>query len=132
FRYDRQALAPGLAARWHALGLADAADIGRDAAIAACVPARLDLLKELDGGVAPGIPALQEIRRIGIDDTPPIVAPMLPDRPGRQLHIPLDRAAAATDLRGNGHGAPALAGQGPHRVIAGRPARAARGRPSLL
>src|SRR5215468_3873927 len=43
-RYHRQALAPALAAGWDALGLADAADIGRDAAIAARVPARLEFL----------------------------------------------------------------------------------------
>ena len=79
-RHDGQRLAAALAAGWDALGLADAADIGRDAAIAARVPARLDLLKELDGGVAPGVPALQEIRLIGIEDTPPIVAPVLPAR----------------------------------------------------
>src|SRR5262249_58454144 len=66
-RHHRQALAPALAAGWDALGLADAADIGRDAAIAARVPARLDLLQELDGGVAPGVPALQEIRLIGLN-----------------------------------------------------------------
>ena len=70
-RHHRQALAFALAAGWDALGLADAADIGRDAAIAPGVPTRLDLLKELDGGVAPGVPALQEIYLIGIDDTRP-------------------------------------------------------------
>jgi hypothetical protein len=47
-RHHRQALAPALAAGWDALGLADAADIGRDAAIASRVPVRSDLLKELD------------------------------------------------------------------------------------
>ena len=63
-RHHRQALRrPGGGV--DALGLADAADIGRDAAIAPGVPTRLDLLKELDGGVAPGVPALQEIYLIG-------------------------------------------------------------------
>ena len=112
--------------------MADTADVGRDTAIAARVPARLDLLKELNGGVAPGIPALQEIRLIGIEDTPPIVALVLPDGPGWHLEIPLDRATAAADLRGDGHGAPALAVQGPDRVIACLPAGGALGCPRLL
>ena len=51
-RHHGEHLAEALAAGWDALGLADTADIGRDTAIAARVPARLDLLKELDGGVA--------------------------------------------------------------------------------
>jgi hypothetical protein len=75
-------LAPALAAGWDALGLADAADRGRDAARASRVPARLELAEQLDGGVAPGVPALQEIRLRGIEDTPPIVAAVLPDGPG--------------------------------------------------
>jgi hypothetical protein len=58
-RHHRQALAPALAAGGDALGLADAADIGRDAAIAARVPAPSDLLKQLDGGMTARIPALQ-------------------------------------------------------------------------
>ena len=115
-----------------ALGLADAADIGRDAAIAACVPTCLDLLKKLDGGVAPGVPALQEIRLIGIDDTSPIVAPVLPAGPGRHLEIPLDRATTAANLRRDGHSAPALPVQGPHLLIDGLSARGALGRAGLL
>src|SRR6266404_5857507 len=113
---------PALAAGWDALGLADAADIGRDATIASRVPVRLDLLKELDGGVAPGVPALQEIRLIGIEDTPPIVATVLRHGPCWHLQIPLDGPTAAAHLRGDGRRAPALAVQGPHRVIACLPA----------
>src|SRR5215831_18686545 len=69
-RHHRQALAPALAAGWDALSLADAADIGRDTAIAARVPAPSDLLKKLDGGMTARMPALEEIRLIGIEDTP--------------------------------------------------------------
>src|SRR5207253_6595571 len=108
-RHHRQELAPALAAGWDALGLADAADRGRDATIASRVPVRLDLLQELDGGVAPGVPALQEIRLIGIEDTPPIVAPVLPDGPGRGPQIPLDGATTTAHLPRNRPDTPALA-----------------------
>jgi len=86
-RHHRQELAPALAAGWDALGLADAADIGRDAAIAPGVPARLELVKQLDGGVAAGVPALQDIVLIRIEDTAAIVTAMLlvNDLPSEQL-----------------------------------------------
>src|SRR5215813_12306901 len=90
-----------------ALGLTDAADIGGDAAIAPGIAPQLELPQQLDGGVAAGIPALQEIVLIGIEDTPPIVAPVLPHGPRRHLQIPLDCAPAAAHLRGNGRRAPA-------------------------
>jgi len=77
-------------------------------------------------------PALQEIRLIGIEDTPPIMAPVLPGGPGRHLEIPLDSATAAAHVHGDGRRAPALAVQGPHRVIARLPAGGALGRPGLL
>ena len=108
-RHHRQELAPALAAGWDALGLADAADRGRDAAIASRVPARLELAEQLDGGVAPGVPALQEIRLIGIEDTPPIVAAVLPDGPGRGPQIPLDGATTTAHLPRNRPDTPALA-----------------------
>src|SRR5262245_4425565 len=84
FRDDGERLAQALAAGGDALGLADAADIGRDAAIAPGVAPQLEFPKQLDGGVAAGIPALQEIVLIGIDDTASIVAPVLPPGPRRQ------------------------------------------------
>ena len=77
-------LAPALAAGWDALGLADAADIGGDAAIAPGVAPRLELPKQLDGGVAAGIPALQDIGLIRVEDAASVVAAMLPHRPRRQ------------------------------------------------
>src|SRR6266851_4250647 len=54
--------------RLQVLGLAEAADIGRDAAIASRVPVRLELLKELDGGMTARIPMLEEKRFVGIQD----------------------------------------------------------------
>ncbi len=95
-------------------------------------PLRLDLLQELDGGVAPGVPALQEIRLIGIEDTPPIVAPVLRHGPRRHLQRPLDGAPAAAHLRSEGRRAPALAMQGPHRVIARLPTGGTLGHAGLL
>ena len=80
----------------------------------------------------PGVPALQEIGFIGIEDTPPIVAPVLRHRPRRHLQIPLDGATAAAHLCGDGRRAPALAVQGPHLVIARLPAGGALGRAGLL
>src|SRR2546422_4335222 len=127
-RHHRQDLAPALAAGWDALGLADAADVGRDAARASRVPVRLDLLKELDGGVAPGVPALQEIRLIGIEDTPPRVATVLPDGPGRGPQIPLDGATTTAHLPRNRPDTPALAVEGPHLVIDRPPAPGGPGR----
>src|SRR5260370_25399040 len=65
---------------------------------------------------------------IGIEDTPPVVAPVLWHGPRRHLQIPLDGAPAAADLHGDGRRAPALAMQGPHLLIAGLPVRGALGR----
>src|SRR6266478_7584711 len=115
--HDGERLASALAARWYALGLADTADIGSDAARAPGVAPRLELTKELDGGVAPSIPAREDIVLRGIEDAPPVVAAMLPYGPRGQAQIALDGAAAAPDLRGDGGGKPALAVQGPHLVI---------------
>src|SRR5262249_50986648 len=111
-RHHRQALAPALAAGWDALGLTDAADIGRDAAIAARIPARLELLKELESGVAPGVPALQENSLIVNDEPSSLVAPLLRPGPRRHLQIALNGTPAAAHLGGDGCRAPALAVQG--------------------
>src|SRR2546429_9425040 len=80
FRYDGERLAQALAAGWDALGLADAADIGRDAARAARVPAQSDLLKKLDGGMTARLPAPEEQRFGGMPDAPSVVRPGLPPR----------------------------------------------------
>ena len=67
-----------LAAGWDALGLADAANIRGDTAIAPGVAPQLELPKRLDGGVAAGVPALQDIGLIRVEDAESIVAAMLP------------------------------------------------------
>src|SRR5262249_14241251 len=108
-RHHRQALAPALAAGWDALGLAEAADIGREAAIAPGLPARLELVNYLDARVAAGVPALQDIGLIRGEDAASIVAAMLPPGPRRQVQIPLDGARATAHLRGDRHDRPALA-----------------------
>src|SRR5262249_57029782 len=100
----------------------DTADIRGNATIAPGVAPQLEFPKQLDGGVAAGIPALQEIVLIGIDDTASIVAPVLPPRPRRQAQRALDGTPAAAHLGGDGRRAPALMVQGPCLVIARLPA----------
>src|SRR2546425_5509442 len=116
--HHRQELAPALAAGGDALGLAEAADIRGDTAIAPGVAPQVDLPKQLDGGVAAGVPALQDIGLIRVEDAASIVAAMLPHRPRRQVQIPLDGATAAAHLGGNGHARPALAVEGPDLLVA--------------
>src|SRR4029453_10428579 len=72
--------------------------------------------------VAAGVPALQDIGLIRVEDAASIVATVLRHGPRRHLQIPLDGATAATHLRGDGRCAPALAMQGPRLVIARLPA----------
>jgi hypothetical protein len=95
------------------------ADIGGDVAIAPRVASRLELAKQLHRRPAARIPACEEILLIGIEHTAPIRTAMLRHRPRWQAQIPLDGVPAATDLRGNGWDRPALAVQGPHRIIGG-------------
>ena len=131
-RHHRQALAPALAAGGDALGLAEAADRGRDAAIASRLAPRLECAKQLDGGMAARIPTLKEQRFVGMQAAPSVVASVLPPGPRRHLPIPLDGASAAAPLRGDGRGAPALAVQGPCLIVARLPAGGALGRAGFL
>ena len=78
------------------------------------------------------IPALEEQRFVGMQDAPSVVAPVLPPGPRRPLQRALDGAPAAAHLGGDGRRAPALAVQGPRRVIARLPAGSALGCPGLL
>src|SRR5262249_46632675 len=118
-RHHRQGLASALTSGGYALRLADAAHIGGDAAIAPWIAAALELPEQLYSGVAARIPALEEIVFIGIEETAPIVAAMLPHRPRRHLQIPLDRATATPHLRRNRHNRPALTVQSPHLIVDG-------------
>src|SRR5262249_61253774 len=64
-------------------------------------------------GVASGIPALEEIRLIGVEDTVAEVAATPAPGKGGCPEIALDRAQTQPDLLRNGRGRPALAVQGP-------------------
>jgi hypothetical protein len=57
-----------------------------------------------------------------VQQTPPLVAAVLPPGPRRRAQIPLDGTATAAHLRRNGGDRPALAVQGPHGVIRCLPA----------
>ena len=118
-RHDGQRLAPALASGWQALGLAQPAGIGRDTAIAPGIAPGLELPKQLHRGPAAGVPALEEIVFIGIEHAAAIAAAVLGHGPRRQPQIPLDGVPAVADLRGDGRDGPALAVQGPYRVIGG-------------
>src|SRR5262249_45503634 len=115
--HHREGLAPALASGRQALGLAETAGIGGDAALAPRVAPGLELAKQLDGDAAARIPAFQEIVLIRVEDTVSIVAAVLPHRPRRQAQIPLDGPTAAAHLGGNGGDRPALVAQGPYRLI---------------
>ena len=92
--HDGERLAPALASGGQALRLANAADIGRDAAITPRIPPWLELAKQRYGGVAAGMPACEEIIGIGIEQTPLLVAAVLPYGRRRHAEIPLDGAPA--------------------------------------
>jgi len=85
-------------AAWRRGGIAwawrDAADIRRDAAIAACDP-RLGVRGQLDGGMAARIPALHEIGLVGIEDTGAISGGDAARSARSALQISLDRATTA-------------------------------------
>jgi hypothetical protein len=93
--HDGERLAAALAAGWNALGLANTADVGCDTAIAPRVPTPLELAEQLDGGMAAGVPALEEKRFVGIQHAAPVVAAVLLDGPSRGLQIPLNGATTA-------------------------------------
>ena len=79
--------------------------------------------------MAAGIPALEEIRFIGVEDTVPEVAATFAPRKRGGPEIALHRAQTQPDLLRNGRGRPALAVQGPdlrHAAPAGVPGAAPR------
>ena len=63
--------------------------------------------------MAAGIPALEQIRFIGVEHTVPEVTAPFASRKGGGPEIALHRAQTHPDLLGNGRGRPALAVQGP-------------------
>src|SRR5712691_11095798 len=108
-RHDRQRLTPALTSGWQALSLAEAAGIGRDAAIAPRVAPGLELPKQLHRRPAAGVPPLEQEDFVGIEHATPIRAAVLGHGPRRQAQIPLDSVPAVAHLRGNGWHGPALA-----------------------
>ena len=111
--HGRQGLARAAVPGGQALGLPQAAGIGRDHAIAPRIAPLAEVAKQPHRGVAPRIPALEEIRLIGVEHTVPEVAAPSAPRKGGAPEIALHRAQTQPDLLGNGRGRPALAVQGP-------------------
>jgi hypothetical protein len=111
--HGRQGL-PGVAVSWRqALGLSQPAGIGRDHPIAPRIATLAEVAKEPHRGVAPGIPALEEIRLIGVEATvAEVAAPFAPRKRGGP-EIALHGAQTQPDVLRNSRGRPALAVQGP-------------------
>src|SRR5262249_17452720 len=100
--------------KWgQALGLSQPAGIGRDHAIAARIAPLAEVAKQAHRVVAPGIPALQEIRLIEVEATVAEVTATFASRKRGGLEIALHRAQPQPDLLRNGRGGPALVVQGP-------------------
>ena len=96
-----------------AQGLPQAAGIRRNHAIAPRIAPLAKVAKQPHRGVAPGIPALEKIRCIGIEHTLPAVATALTPRKRGALEIALHGAQTHADVLGHGRGCPALAVEGP-------------------
>src|SRR5205085_7409323 len=96
-----------------ALGLPQTAGIGRDHPIAPRIATLTEVAKQPHGGVAPRIPALEEIRLIWVEDTVPAVAPPFAPCKRGAPEIALHGAQTQPDVLGNGRGGPALVVQGP-------------------
>jgi len=111
--HGRQGLPSVAVSGRQALGLSQPAGIGRDHPIAARIATLAEVAKQPHRGVAPGIPALEEIRLIGVEDTVAEVAATPAPGKGGCPEIALDRAQTQPDLLRNGRGRPALAVQGP-------------------
>ena len=96
-----------------ALGLPQAAGISRNHAIAPSIATLAEVAKQPHRGIAPRIPALEEIRLIGVKDTLPEVTATSAPRKRGAPEIALDRAQTQPEVLRNGRGRPALAVQGP-------------------
>ena len=82
-----------MASGCQALGLADTADRGGDAASAPWIAPRLELPKQQHRAPAAGVPALQELGLIGMEQAPPIVATVRLHRARRQAQMGERRGA---------------------------------------
>ena len=104
------------------MGLPQTAGIGRDYPIAARIATLAQVAKEPHRGIAARIPALEEIRLIGVEYTVPEVAATFASRKGRSPEIALHCAQTQPNLLRNGRGRPALAVQGPDLLMQPLPA----------
>ena len=105
-----------------ALGLPQAAGRGRDHAIAPRIAPLSKGAKQSHCGVAPGMPALQEIGFIGIEPTVPVVAAALTPCKCGGPEIALHGAQTQPGVLGNSGTCPALTVEGPDLLIEALPA----------
>ena len=91
--------------------------IGGDHPIATRIAPLAEVAKQPHGGVAPRIPALEEIRLIGVEHTVAEVAATLTPCKGGAAEIALHRAQPQPDLLRNGRSRPALVVQGPDLLM---------------
>ena len=105
-----------------ALRLPQPASIGRNHAVAPRIAPLSEVAKQPHRGIAPGIPAREQIRLIGGEQTVPEVTATFAPRKGGGPEIALHRAETHADMLGNGRGRPALAVQGPDLLMQRLPA----------
>jgi len=110
-----------------ALRLAQALRVAGDRGLAATIAALLELAIQAQRLVAAGVPSLQEIRFIGIEDTAAPVTAARALRQGRRAAIAKHRTFADPQMGGNGMARPTLRTQRPHPLMALDPARSALG-----
>ena len=113
------------------MGLTETARIGRHEAIAPAVAPLTELAKQPYGGMAAGIPPLQQDDLIRVQQTLPAVTPPFPPRKRGGLEIALHGTQTDPDLLRNGAAGPPLAVEGPDLFIDGLPACLALGRALL-
>ena len=114
-----------------ALGLSQAAGIGRDDAITPSIAPLAEVAKQVHGGVATSIPALEEIRFIGGEQTVPVVAAACAPRKRGGPEIAPHGAQTQPGVLGNRGARPALTVQGPDLFIHTLPACLTLGRTLL-
>lgn len=109
------------------MGLTQTAGIGGHEGIAAGIAAWFEIPKQLCGGAAACIPALEERGFVGIQQAAAAVTPPLAPHKGGGLEIPLHGARTDPHVLGNREHGPPLVVQGPDLLIHTLPARLALG-----
>ena len=95
------------------MGLSQTAGIGGDHPIAARIATLAEVAKQAHRGVAPGIPALEEIRLIGGEPTLAVVTTAFASHKGGTAEIALHRTQTHPHMLRDGRGCPPLTVQGP-------------------